>query len=67
VKVSIEHVLELRKQLSEINKLDFDEIEWTKKGKVLEIPKDVKRGFELIGLSNTDFITSEYYLKKKNE
>jgi len=64
-RVDVEHVLEIQKQRLAINKLNFDEIEWYKDGKKLEIDKQTLDDFEFTGLNNTDFIISNSY-KQKN-
>ena len=72
MKVSIERVLYLQfgqtrndiarlAELSKINKIPFDQIEWYSFGDKVNIPTKVLESWELLGLSNTDFITSNYY------
>jgi hypothetical protein len=47
-----------------INSTPLDEIEWFEDGKRLDIDKKLIREFEDLGLNNTDFITTKFYLNK---
>lgn len=60
-RISIERLLNLKKELREINRLELSEIVWLKDGKVLDIPQKIIDDFKFIGLGNVDFITSGYY------
>lgn len=60
-RVAIERLLNLKKELWEINRLALSEIVWLKDGKVMDIPQNIIDEFMFIGLSNIDFITSGYY------
>jgi len=62
--VPVELVDWLRQQLWNINKLNFEDIVWTEKDNILDIPKEVIRDFNFTGLSNHDFITTGYYKEK---
>ena len=63
VRVDVERVLSLQKQIRDINKLDFEQIVWFEKGEELKIPKEVTE--EWLGLlNNTDFIGTGYYKKE---
>ena len=59
MQVNIEDILRIKKERSQINKLDFMTIEWYKDGKKLEIPDKDKEEFMYTGLSNFDFIDDD--------
>jgi len=61
MRVSIERILWLREELSKINRERLEDIEFLKNGIVVAISKEALDKFSLTGLSNVDFITSEYY------
>jgi len=63
--VAIEEVIELWEGRQRINRLDIEDIIWTKDGKPLSIPLEVVREFELTGLNNNDFILTGYYFRKE--
>ena len=54
--IAYEYVQWLHEARTQIDRLDFDNIVWTKDGKTIEIPQSKKREFNLIGLNNTDFV-----------
>lgn len=59
--VRVEDVLRIQKERSTINRLNFHDIRWTRRGRELHIPEEVKNNFPLTGLNNMDFIlTGEY-------
>ena len=62
VQVAIEEVKALKARLREINKLDFENIEWTENGVPLVIDKRCVEGWEEIGLNNSDFISNNFYI-----
>ena len=64
-KVAIEYVLWLDSERRRINKVLLENIEWYDFGTKVDVSKEVIDHFDLTGLSNIDFITSEYYKKKK--
>lgn len=55
MRVDVEHVLKLQAERKKINDLDFDEIEWYKDGKKVEIDPEVKEEFKFTGLTNICF------------
>ena len=60
------HIEEIKghiKRLSYINSIPLSEIIWMKEGRQLNIPQKTIDDFELTGLSNKDFIATNYYLK----
>lgn len=61
MKVEIEEILKLKERLKEINSENLSEITFTLNGEDVEIdPKNINE-FRFVGLSNVDFITSEFY------
>jgi len=58
--IAVEEVMRIHEGRWAINKLDFSDIVWTYQGKVLDIPKQLLEDFELCGLNNCDFITSNF-------
>jgi len=61
MRVDVERIRELRKELRAINKLELKDIEFYEKGEKLEIPPEVLREWEFIGLNNTDFVEVEFW------
>jgi hypothetical protein len=61
MQVHIEKVLDLKRQLREINSADLKDITWLKDGKKIDCLKEHIDGFKFIGLSNTEFV--ELYLE----
>lgn len=61
--VTIQEVLELQSKRARINRVPLSEIEWYDWDEKIVIPKEVIESFEFTGLSNIDFITSNYYKK----
>ena len=60
IKIAVEEVMRIQKERLAINKLNFSDIVWTYAGKPLEIPQKLLDDFELCGLNNMDFITSNF-------
>ena len=63
LRIHIEEVKGHIKRLEYINSIPLDEIVWMKEGQQLNIPQKTIDEFELTGLSNKDFISTNYYLK----
>ena len=63
MRVDIEYIYWLQERRKEINGLCLRDIQFYKEGKQLRIKKKVVRDFEVVGLNNIDFITSEFYQK----
>lgn len=61
MKIDIEHIKYLKSELHKINRVRLSSLEFYEKGKRIAIPKQLRRDFELIGLNNTDFITTGFY------
>ncbi len=49
-----------------VHKLTLDDIDFYENGEKVDIPQELVDEFELTGLNNIDFITSNYY-KKTND
>jgi hypothetical protein len=62
MKVAVEYIKWLQEERAKINRLELKDIQFFENGMVLDIPEDVIDEFEYIGLNNTDFILSEYYV-----
>jgi len=60
VKIAIEYVEWLMEEKSKINRQKLGDIELFENGMKLDIPKKVIDDFELTGLSNVDFILSDF-------
>lgn len=60
IEIAVEEVLRIHKERWVINKPDFLDIVWTYKGKPLDIPRQLLEDFNLCGLNNMDFITSNF-------
>lgn len=58
-KIAVEEVALHRARLREINRLDFDAIEWTVKGEVAPVDIISREDWKTIGLNNTNF--PEFY------
>jgi hypothetical protein len=56
IRVDVERIRELKSALAEINRLDFDSIEWFEDGKKIEIEPGAVRFWEFTGLNNADFV-----------
>ena len=56
MQVHIEKVLDLKRQLREINSVPLKEIIWLKNGSKIEYLQQDLEDFRFTGLSNTDFI-----------
>jgi hypothetical protein len=61
MRIDIEEVEDLLYRISEINKLQFTEIEWYKYGEPVKIDRNIIKNFLFTGLLNTDFIEAQYY------
>lgn len=61
MQVHIEKVLDLKRQLREINSVPIKEIIWLKNGSQIEYLQQDLEEFRFTGLSNTDFV--EFYLE----
>ena len=60
MKIAIEYVNWLMEEKSKINREKLGDIELFENGMKLDIPQKVIDDFELTGLSNVDFILSDF-------
>ncbi len=65
MKIAIEYVHWLMEERSKINRVGLHDLELFENGMKLDIPKKVLDDFELTGLSNVDFILSDFREKSK--
>lgn len=56
MQVHVEKVLDLKRQLREINSVDLKEITWLKNGKKIEVQTEDIEDFRFTGLNNTEFV-----------
>ena len=56
MKIDIETVVELKRQLGEINKLKSKDITWMRDGKPVHVPGQFLREFGFLGLNNADMV-----------
>ncbi len=67
MKIAIEYVKWLMDEKSKINRVSLEELEIFENGMKLDIPTKVIDAFELTGLSNVDFILSDFREVMKDE
>ncbi len=61
MKVKIEFVRYLCRQIAMINSVDLQDITFYENGEKVDITCDIRDDFALTGLNNTDFVTSGFY------
>lgn len=61
IAVDVEHLIQMKKEMNLINRVDLDNIEFYKDGHLIEIPKEILDEWKYIGLNNCDFITNGFY------
>lgn len=66
MKVAIEYVEWLMDEKSKINRVALEDLELFENGMKLDIPKKIIDDFDFTGLSNVDFILSDFRNKDKN-
>lgn len=67
-KVTLQEIEDIIKRRNRINILDLDDIEFIDfDGKVVDIPQGIIDKFKFVGLSNIDFITSNYYKRGQSD
>lgn len=67
MRVDIEKIKQLRKELRDFNRIPIHEIEFYENGVKLEIPKLSLDEWELIGLNNADFVDTEFWKVKRED
>lgn len=60
MQIAIEYVEWLAEERSKINRVPLEDLEIFENGMKLDIPRKVIDDFELTGLSNVDFILSDF-------
>lgn len=65
MKIAIEYVRWLMEEKSKINRVALEDIEIFENGMKLDISQEVIKDFGFTGLSNVDFILSDYRIKWK--
>lgn len=61
-KIRISDVLRIAEEAAEINKTNFEEIEWLdENGAVIPIDEKILKDFKFTGLNNMDFIKTGFY------
>lgn len=63
MKIDIERVFKLKKELQAIDFADLSKIEWYKNGKKMKIDSKIIDDFRFTGLGSASFITSGFYKK----
>ena len=63
MKVNIERLEEIKKELNKINSEKLEDIEFYKDGKKIEMSKELIDKWKYIGLNNVYYITTDFYLK----
>jgi hypothetical protein len=61
MKVDIVLVKRITEQRNKINSIKLSKIDWYQNGKKINIDQSTIEDFEIIGLNNTDFITTGFY------
>lgn len=67
LQVPIEYIEWLDQERRKINTIKLEDIEFFKDGKKLNIPEKRVHRFKLIGLSNIEFILSNFYDENDND
>ena len=65
--VNVETIYQLKSELTDINLAILEDIEFYENGEKIDIPKEYIEEWSFIGLSNCDFITTEFYKHGKSE
>ncbi len=66
--IRVSEILAIAKRQREINGRELTEIDFLDdSGNIIEVDEKIVDDFRFCGLSNTDFITSEFYLKGWDE
>ena len=67
MEIAIEEVQKLNERISEINRLKFDDIVWTKDGKPVEFDSRLLADWKFMGLSNRDFVNYNHPIMRQSE
>ena len=61
-RINISEIIKLKERLNEINSLDLSDVNFIDEfGNAIKITNEMYDDWKYTGLSNTDFITTEYY------
>lgn len=64
LQVRVSEILDMAKRKREINSKSLTDIDFLDEaGNIIQVDKKIIDDFRLVGLNNTDFITSGFYLK----
>tara|TARA_Y100000310_G_scaffold307018_1_gene348752 strand:- start:34954 stop:35169 length:216 start_codon:yes stop_codon:yes gene_type:complete len=61
MRIDIEDILKLIEAKRKLNSLDLKEIEFYENNKKVEIPEQIIKDWNFTGLSNIDFIDTDFY------
>lgn len=59
--IDIDYLLNLKRQIDNINKEDLNDLIFYENGKKIKIDNKILKQWKYIGLNNFDFITSKFY------
>ena len=66
--IRVSEILDISKRQREINGRELTEIDFLdENGNIIKVAETIIQQFRFCGLNNTDFITSEFYLKGWDE
>lgn len=65
LRIDVEDVLRNQMDRQRINEADIYDMDIFENGKLVSVPKEVRKEFSFMGLNNVDFITSGFFRKKK--
>lgn len=65
-RIDVEEIIKLKNRIFEINKLDLENIDFYENDVKIEIYQSLLDSWDYIGLSNTDFIHTNYYKQDRN-
>ena len=61
-RINISEIIKLKERLNEINSLDLSDVNFIDEfGNAIKITNEMYEDWKYTGLSNTDFITTEFY------
>jgi hypothetical protein len=67
MRINVEDVREVAEKVRQINSVPFFEIEWFENGEPVIVPPDRLEDWDFIGLSNMDFIVTDFYKEGYSE
>ena len=66
IRIDIKEIFDIEDRRRIINNFDLMDIVFCVDGDPIDIDPRIKQEFKYTGLNNIDFITSNYYLRKKD-